>query len=333
MRRVLHLGSYLHGVNDIVYLMRQDLTPLCELTAVDMRLYPGRWRYWPLHRPLVEPEGKVNWIRPERIGRIIARARPEAIICNAGGLSFRPEHHQRLADQGIIRVGIALSDPDVFPDHGRLFARYFDLFYTNAEKSLADYQAIGVRARLLRFAGSPRLHRPRPEVPRTCDVVVVGGARPDRRELVDKLRSAGFSVGLFGRGWNSPPRRDVIVRGESHVQAINSGKIYLSFSQTMAGYINIKVGIFEAAACGACILTEKFPEMESCFEYGQEILGYTSHDEAVELVRTYIADPERRQEIADNCYRRFGAEHTWNRRWEQVLTDLERTMASAPETK
>jgi spore maturation protein CgeB len=107
------------------------------------------------------------------------------------------------------------------------------------------------------------------------------------------------------------------------VRAINSGKIYLSFSATRAGQMNVKVGVFEAAACGACILTERFPEMEAYFEHGKEILGYSTFEEALELTRRHLADEGLRRAVAERCYRRFLAEHTWGRRWRKVLADVE----------
>ncbi|MCX7011159.1 MAG: glycosyltransferase [Candidatus Sumerlaeota bacterium] len=323
MRHVLHLGSYAQGVNDIVYLMQRALAPLCELKALDLRLYrrvlrlriPSAW---------VDCDEGRHWLRREKIEPVLRDFRPDVVVCNAGGISFRPDYHEELRRRGLLRVGIALSDPDVFPRHGQVFAKHFDLFYTNARSSLADYQAIGVEARLLPFAGLPEFHRPMPEVPKRFDVVVVGAARPERRAFVEHLREKGISVGAFGAGWSrSPFARRRAVHGEAHVRAINSGRMYLSFSATQAGHRNVKVGVFEAAACGACILTERFEEMESYFEYGREILGYATFDEALEWIRRCLGDEPFRRSIAERCRARLSAEHTWRHRWEGVLRDVE----------
>ena len=323
MLRVLHVGSYAQGVNDIVYLMQRGLAPLCELKALDPRLYrrvlrvriPSSW---------VDRDEGRHWLRREKIEPVLRDFGPDVVVCNAGGLSFRPDHHEELRRRGILRVGIALSDPDVFPRHGRVFAHHFDLFYTNARASLGDYQAIGVGVRLLPFAGSPEFHRPMPEVPKRFDVVIVGAARPERRALVEHLRNEGITVGTFGAGWSrSPFARRRGVHGEAHVRAINSGRVYLSFSATQAGHQNVKVGVFEAAACGACILTERFEEMEPYFEYGREILGYAHFDEALEWIRRCLADEAFRRSIAERCRERLLAEHTWRHRWARVLRDVE----------
>ncbi len=326
--RVLHLGSYFQGENDIVNLMQRGLAPLCDMKAVDLQLYrtlrgrriPSSW---------VEPDEGRNWLRPDKIDPIIEAFQPHVIICNAGGISFRPEHHERLARKGVLRAGIALSDPDVFPYHGRVFAKHFDLFYTNARSSIPDYEAIGVKARLLAFAGLPEFHRRIPGVRKRFDVVVVGGARPERIGFIENLRARGISVGVYGGGWpRSGLFRTKAVHGEAQVRAINSGKIYLSFSKTTAGFVNVKAGIFEAAACGACILTERFPEMEYYFKYDKEILGYDSFEEAVNLIKRYVSADGLYREVAGRCYRRFLAEHTWHHRWQKVLADVEERLGN-----
>lgn len=323
MLRVLHLGSYSQGSNDIVFMMQQALAQLCDLQAVDLQLYRRFLHFLKIPSTWVHRDEGRNWLIFDKIEPLIEAFKPAVVVCNAGGISFRPEHHKLLEAQGIVRIGIALSDPDVFPYHGRVFSQYFSLFYTNAKEALPRYTKIGVAARLLPFAGLPQFHRPMPDVPKRYDVIVVGEWRPDRQGMVDALKKAGLKVGLFGAGWSRLGRLwPSSVHGQAHVRAINSGKMYLSFSRTLAGFMNVKIGVFEAAACCSCILTERFDEMADYFEYGKEIVGYESVEEAVELATRYAHDEKSRSEIADNCYKRFLSEHTWQYRWTKVLADV-----------
>jgi len=321
--RVLHFGSYWMGENDIVALMVKDLPEVCTAKAIDTELYSGKTSPWTKKGPAPE-QGGVNWLQDEAVRAAIRNYQPEVVICNSGGMSFSREMHQELKEAGITTVGISLSDPDVFPAQGAHYAPYFDLYYTNAEVSLADYKRIGCEARLLPFAASPRFHRVLPEVPKKYDCIIVGHPRADRLAAV-ALLDKHFKVGLYGRGWKYcgliPRGRQV--NGREQVVALNTGRTYLSFSRTVAGFINVKVGLFEAVACGTPVFTEEFPEMQKYFRYDEEIVGYNSLPELVNKLKDHLAHPEKLQALSAKARERLLREHTWKKRWEGVLDDVQ----------
>jgi len=344
---ILHFGSYLYGENDIVNLMQRSLArlPRVDLIAFDARLYEAN------PSPYIRAEGRINWLRDELITDLIDGHHPGVVICSAGGLSPSPSMHGYLQEKNIVRVGIALSDPDDFAERSRQFSPYFNLFYTNAIGSLQDYMEIGVRAKLLPFAADPTFHRPL-RVPNKADVVVVGGLRPERVHLMEAMRAADLKVRCYGEGWPVPapepathlpgfPGRlfpkvafrsgqersgqplSTEVHGEDHVLAINSGTVYLSFARTMAGFTNVKVGVFEAAACGACILVQDFSEIVEYFEPGKEIVTYSSEADAVAKARHLCRNRRKARQIGRAARRRVLREHSWEHRWRNVLKDIE----------
>ncbi|MBT9156293.1 MAG: Spore protein YkvP [Firmicutes bacterium] len=320
--KVLHFGSYWMGENDIVTLMAKDLATVCEAKIIDTGLYTGKPSPWVVKdaNPALRT---VNWLRDDRVREAVASFGPDVVVCNAGAMSLTPGMHQELRAQGIVTVGIALSDPDVFATQGKLYAHLFDSYYTNAEASLIDYATIGVKAKLLPFAASASFHRPMPEVKRKYDIIIVGHARADRLPVVAEL-DKHFKVGLYGKGWRRwgiVPRGHQ-VNGEEQVRALNSGKSYLSFAQTVAGYTNVKVGLFEAVACGTPVFTQVFPEMERYFAYEREIIGFTSVPELVAKLKHHLAHPASLATIAENARSRLLREHTWTKRWEQVLRNV-----------
>lgn len=312
------------GENDIVALMANDLQSMAEVKLIDTELYSGRQSPWVHHNANPEQQG-VNWLNDTPVLALVDSFRPDVVICNAGGMSFTPHMHEELRSRGIITVGIALSDPDVFPAQGKHYSVLFDLYYTNAEVSLTQYEAIGVKARLLPFAASPSFHRPMPDIKKAYDVLIVGHPRADRLAVVAEL-DKHFKVGLYGRGWKRwgviPRSRQV--NGIEHVRALNSGSAYISFSKTVAGFINVKVGLFEAVACGTAVFTEEFAEMEKYFAYGKEIVGYSSLSELVQKLKHYLSHPQELNELTANAHARLLREHTWTKRWEQVLGDVEK---------
>ena len=320
--KILHFGSYWMGENDIVALMAKDLATLCEVKLIDTELYTGKPSPWVAKDADLHLH-TVNWLQDSRVREVVASFRPDVVICNAGAMSFTPKLHLELRAQGITTVGIALSDPDVFATQGRLYAHLFDLYYTNAAASLKDYAAIGVKARLLPFAAAAGFHRPLSEVKKKYDVIIVGHARADRLPVVAEL-DKHFKVGLYGKGWRrwGILPRGIQVNGEAQVRALNSGRAYISFAQTVAGHTNVKVGLFEAVACGTPVFTQVFPEMEQYFAYNHEIIGFTTLPELIEKLSYYLAHPAELSHVAHSARLRLLCEHTWVRRWEQVMADV-----------
>jgi spore maturation protein CgeB len=308
------------GANDVVYLMGLDLKDLCDLSLVDPSIYSGNKEQWYHEDHSYSSKTPIRWLDEQKVSELVKREQPDFVIVNSGGLSFTPATIKLLKEKKIVTMGISLSDPDVFPTNGKIYSEYYDLFYTNSQYALKNLYSRRTNIKLLSFAASPRLHRPLDNVEKIYDIVVVGHARPERIKTIRILKKY-FNVGLFGNGLGKEYKS---VHGEDHVKAINSGKMYLSFSETATGYMNVKIGIFEAIACKTCVVTQMFDEMESYFKYGIDILGYVKDDILVDLVNTYIKNEKLRKWIANNSYERLLREHTWTKRWMEVLDDIQR---------
>ena len=76
---------------------------------------------------------------------------------------------------------------------------------------------------------------------------------------------------------------------------------------------------FEAAGCGAFLLSDYVGGMENAFDIGKEIACYKSEDEMVEKVRYYLDHPELRNQIALAGQRRAYQEHSFENRIKQIL--------------
>lgn len=315
----IHFGSYWMGENDIVYLMSRDLKDLCDLVLIDTNIYSGNKDNWYIEDYSFSKRRPIRWLNKNKVVQLVEKETPDFIIVNSGGMSLTRDTIELLKNLKIVTIGISLSDPDVFFDNGRIYSEYYDLFYTNSLYTLNNlYSSLKTNIKLLPFAASPKLHRPLTDINKIYDVVVIGHASRDRIRTVKKLQKY-YNVGLFGLGWG---KGCTSVHGEDHVKALNSGKIYLSFSRTAANYTNVKVGIFEAIACKICAVTQIFDEIELYFKYGVDILGYTNDDILIDLVAFLIKNEKIRNWVSFNGYNRLLHEHTWEKRWKGVLNDI-----------
>lgn len=312
--RILHYGSYCMRQNDVVKAMADDLCKVSDCVEIDLKAYtqsPDKR----IKSKVRTRNGFVCTLDTEKIKQDIETHHPDAIVLNAGGLVLEDSGFKLLAQNKIASVGMSLSDPDIFPYNGKIFGHKFDLFYTNSKHSfMHQYDKKQVHLHHLPFAASIQHHYYMPEVEKKYDVVVVGHSRGSRNKVITAL-SKRFNMGLYGKGW---PNGLGEVNGLAHTRAINTGKMYLSFAGTFAGYENVKVGLFEAMACNQVVITRYMDEIKDLFEIGKEILCYHNENELEEIIDYYLCHPEEREVIRQNAYQRFLREHTYVCRWKDV---------------
>lgn len=314
----LYFGSYWMGKNDVVYLMAKELERVVKLKIIDTKIYSKARSPWYSETLTEGARFKVRWIDHNKLVELVKLYNPNFIVINSGGMSITEESSEWLKIKGIVSVGIELSDPDVYTDNGRVYSKFFDLFYTNSKLSLDSQYSNQSNVKWLPFAAFPRLHKPMSKVKKIHDIVIIGHARKDRLELVNKLR-LHYDVATFGTGWGDGSKE---VHGTEHARAINSGKIYLSFAMTYDGHTNIKVGLLEAAACKTCIITSRFKELEHLYTYGLDIVGYDSEESLLDSIDYYLHNEVAREWLADNCYYRTINHNLWSHRWKDVLDDI-----------
>jgi spore maturation protein CgeB len=319
--RAFHVGGYWRGANDMVRQMMLGLRSAgAEVYEYSTDDHPealdtaGR----PYDRGTTGPV----WLRWEALREPLARFDPHLVICNAGGLSFRPGDARRLRRRASL-LGIALSDPDVFAPATRHLAANFDFFLTNAPECVPRYAALGARAGVLPIATNEAFFHPVPPRPEyACEVLVLGRAHADRVEPVRALVEA-FDTHVYGEGWaeHGIASRGLIY-GDDVLAALASAAATVIFFRTGGGHALVKVGLFDFAAAGALVLTNRFAEVERYFAYEREIAGFDSTDELLGKVRHYLDHPDEAAAVRAAGRARVLAEHTWTAAWPGILARL-----------
>ncbi len=319
--RTLHIGGYSRGPNDIVRQMMLGLraagAEVFEFNT-DERPEALDTDGIPYDRGTSGPV----WLKWEVLRPVVETFQPELIVCNAGGLSFRPEQAARLMAERLL-AGIALSDPDVFEPATSKIARNFHVFVTNAPQCAAAYRELGVRILTLPIATNEDFFQPVP--PRDdlrCDALLIGRAHRDRIEPVRALRER-FNVHVYGEGWENcgVPSRGVIY-GRELMAALNSALVTLIFSRSPGGYGVIKVGLFDFLAAGAVVATDYIPELPQYLEPGREILTFRNVEELVALVERCRTHPEEAAAIRAAGRARVLRDHTWRVVWPGLLQSI-----------
>lgn len=202
-------------------------------------------------------------------------------------------------------------------------------------------------ARALYCSVDPSLYFPEPATHR-WDIAYLGTYAADRQPALEDLllkvarQNPDRRFGVGGPQYPAEIRWPANLERLEHVPASEHRRFYNSQTFTLnltrrdmirAGY-SPSVRLFEAAACGVPILTDKWPGLESIFRLRSEILPVLNAAD----VTSYLQMPaDERLEIGERARRRTLRFHTAAVRAEEfetyVLESLERVSCSNKQVK
>jgi spore maturation protein CgeB len=182
----------------------------------------------------------------------------------------------------------------------------------------------------------PLVHQPVPADARfTCSLGYMGTYAADRQPRLEELfietarARPDERFVLAGPQYpemNLPPN----VHHENHLYPRDHAAFYSSSGATLNltrdamrryGWSPAS-RLFEAAACGACIVSDTWPGLESVLEPGREVLlAHTQADVAAHL----SLSPARRRAIGDAARERVLREHTFANRAAQLDAAISRS--------
>lgn len=196
------------------------------------------------------------------------------------------------------------------------------------------------RVRPLYGSVDPDVHRPVPVVERfRADLSYLGTYAADRQAALERLLleparrrpDLTFAIGgaMYGAGF--PWRENVkFVRHlapPEHAAFFCSSRLTLSVTRAaMAALGHCPSGrLFEAAACGTPVLTDRWEGLERFFEPGREILVASTADEALAALDL---DPAELAAIGRAARARALADHTADRRAQELVAAVEEAASS-----
>jgi len=233
---------------------------------------------------------------------------------------------------------LASMEADAASPLRELIGRYDLVFtYGGGQPVIDRYETLGARACVPVYnALDPETHHPAPPRPElACDLAFLGNRLPDREARVEEfffraveaLPQRSFLLG--GNGWEERAAGLGNVRYLGHVapgdhNALNRSALAVlnvSRESMAANGWSPATRVFEAAGAGACLITDEWAGIEEFLAPGEEVLVARDGEEVAQLLSDL--DPERAAAIGEAALERVLAEHTYDRRAEQVETILE----------
>jgi spore maturation protein CgeB len=234
----------------------------------------------------------------------------------------------------------AMEEDTDNPLRGLIGAYDMVLTYGGGQPVIDRYAALGARACVPVYnALDPETHHPEPPRPDlACDLAFLGNRLPDREARVEEfffrcveaLPRCSFILG--GNGWEDRLAGLPNVRYLGHVppgdhNALNRSALAVlnvSRESMAANGWSPATRVFEAAGAGACLITDDWEGVEDFLTPGEEVLVARDGAEVAALLSGL--DSERARRIGEAALERVLAEHTYDRRAEQV----ERILEGAP---
>jgi len=275
--------------------------------------------------------GNLLPVLDERGQRYLARAAIEAeceIVINVEQ-QLMPSVVRELQRK---RIKVGIWFPDAVVNMGRqlmLLAPYDALFVKEPHVVDRLRAALDVPLFYLPQACNPRLHRPLAAVGTEPYLVIAGNMYPSRIRLLERLHAAGLPLRLYGPGFprwvGDTPLRGVhtgrCVFGEDKARVFRSAVAVVN-TMHPAEINGVNSRLFEAAGCGAAVLTEFRPTLPDLFAIGDEVLAFGEFDELIAQAARLLAEPALSAKLGDAAATRAKESHTFERRLTVIMEKL-----------
>ncbi len=218
----------------------------------------------------------------------------------------------------------------------------YDLYLSFTGGPILDHLMRRYRARSARAlycSADETMYRPVPAEDR-WDLSYLGTYSPDRQPTLDRLlleparRSPDLRFAVAGPQYSDTIAWPANVQRLEHVPPADHPKFYASSRYTLNvtradmirfGY-SPSVRLFEAAAAGAPIISDRWAGLETLFEPGAEIMLADTADDVLAIL---LHQPEAaRRQIADQARRRVLAGHTASHRAAELEAHVRAALAA-----
>jgi spore maturation protein CgeB len=262
--------------------------------------------------------------------RIVRRARHAGceVVVNLDA-RLTPRAVTRLRAGG---TRVAFWFPDSVLNFGRqqmLLAPYDALFFKEPHVVDRLRSILDLPVYYLPEACNPRWHRPMVPAGTEPYLVIAGNMYPSRVRLLDRLIAKGIPLRLYGGGFprwlgDVPTRaahtgRSVFGEDKARVFRSAAGVLNTLHPAELAG---VNARLFEAAGCGAAVLTEYRPAIPELFGVGTEVLAFRDFDELIDQAARLLTEAGLTARLGDAAARRAHRDHTLDLRVAAILEKL-----------
>ena len=290
-------------------------------------VHPSHRNAWQVHHAAMLTRMALPRL-DERAQRRIALAALEAeceVVINID-LRLMPGTVKRIKRDG---ARVAFWFPDAVSQLGRqlmLLAPYDVLFFKEPHVVDRLRANLGLPVYYLPEACNPGWHRPLVAAGTDPYLVVPANMYAYRVRIIERLIAKGIPLKIYGA--NFPHWL-----GDTSARLAHAG-LYLAREEkarvfrAAAGVLNtmhpaeitgVNERLFQAAGCGAAVITEFRPMLPELFDIGREVLAFEDFDGLLDQVTRLLNEPGLTAQLGDAAARRAHRDHSYERRLTTIL--------------
>lgn len=207
--------------------------------------------------------------------------------------------------------------------------RSYDLVISSVPELVGRFDRIGIPARFLKLGFGSRVSDVVPNTPALFDVVHVGGyggLHHERDVFLEQINQQ-LDCLFWGYGVEELPHGSAIVHNyQGEAWGIDMYRIRASSRFTVTKHITKVAGpwannstMYEATGVGSCLVVDAKENLSTLFAPDEEVVTFSSPDEAAEKIRYLLANERERKEVAKRGQRRTLTSHTYEHRMTELV--------------
>jgi len=282
----------------------------------------------------------VGLLEKEKMNKLLPIAaeeyQPDILFVLMGDTIF-PETLEKIKKSGITTVNW-FHDSVLEPlrkDFVQKISPYYDYFFMIDSEDVLNYTKIDAGfVKTIPLACQPIVHKridliEEEKEKYRSEVCFVGTIKYNRKQLLAQL--SDFDLGIWGYWEDKVAELNKCLRGqhifgEEAVRIYNASRIVLDIHLTYKSeykQFNVTPRVFEVPASRALLLTNESPLLKDLYEIEEEIVSYKNEKELKDLIHYYLRHPAEREDIARKGQTKAYKEHTYEKRFEDMLSTIE----------
>lgn len=257
----------------------------------------------------------------------IKASKPDILYCQ--DLSFFPGDVLRQLKQHVRLVVGQIACP--LPPES--FLKGYDLILTSFPHFVSRLRSLGIASQYFRIGFDERVLSLLGQVSKDTEFSFVGGISRHHEGAIPLLEylSEHANMNVFGYGATSLPQTSPILRQhQGEVWGMDMYRALARSSITLNRHINVaenyanNMRLYEATGVGSMLLTDSKDNLQELFNIDEEIITYSSKEEALEKVRYFVDHQEEAKQIAKNGQARTLRDHTYSQRMQELVPILKK---------
>lgn len=203
------------------------------------------------------------------------------------------------------------------------YAPAFNYTVTMHKPAVETHKKIGVKNVIYSPYGANSYIYKKKRIKRNLDVSFCGSFTNERRKVCNAIALSDIKMKVYGNGWKE---EDLILDQKDYVDLFNMTKVNVNVSVDVVDkkkYLQIKGRDFEVPMCGGFLLTHENPLLDEFYKVGKEIETYKTNGELVDKIKFYLKFDSKRELIARNGYKRARKDHTYKKRFQNIMSQVE----------